>query len=238
MRFRYALAISGVLTLAVSIASLALTPPDSYAHAPYRPATPWYGARAVQWNQGNGVQYPDGNTKTIGVFDRYNGGSPGLSSAITNSSFYADASWNWGDNLHTWVTKETVSAADGTAIYIYSWPGDVYCHDPPEPCTHIHLFSVGEADGIYGPDDALRFGPAYVGDIHLTAATVASGSNSAATIIAHEVGHALGLEDEGLGHGGNPPTLMVSPSPGTVQSSAADRRTEEWCIPIYFYYPC
>lgn len=149
MRFRYILAISGILTFAVSIASLALTPADSYAHAPYRPATPWYGARAVQWNQGNGMQYPDTNAKTIGIFDRYNGGSPGLSSAITNSAYYPDASWNWNDNLHTWVMKETVSAADGTAIYIYSHDG----HSPT--ATHILFFQLEKPMGYM--DRTMRF---------------------------------------------------------------------------------
>ena len=129
---------------------------------------------------------------------------------------------------------DLVQQWNSTDLYVYHYdPNHYQAHDEPD-ATHIHLYSYGEDDGIYRHDDYLIFGPAYVGDVYVHQQTIDTGPDSTASVISHEVGHALGLNDETSGHD----TLMLSPNPGTRQSSASDRRTAEWCIPIFFVFPC
>jgi hypothetical protein len=194
------------------------------AHAPYRPATPWYGARAIQVNAFTGATRGSPTAHQIAVLDYYGLG------AIKSSIYDPDQSWNKSDNLYTWVVKDVSCSPTSECTRVGVWPHD---GNPPS-ATHIHLFSYGEADGIFREDNDLRYGPAYVGDIDLSSGTVQSGTDSAASVISHEIGHAVGLADETTSHD----TLMLSPNPGVRQSSSSDRRTANYCIPVFFYYPC
>lgn len=197
------------------------------AHAPYvvyNGTIQSWGANAVHQNWYNGWQRPDPNTKTVAVVDDY-----GLSFGIKGSVYYPDSAWNQYDNPHTWVVKDVAPVDGGTAIYIYPL-------DPTDPqqLTHIHL-RTWDQYGRWVESNDLMAGPAYVGDLHLSSGTVASGDDSAATVISHEVGHALGLEDEDYAHD----TIMISPNPGIRWPSTDDRRTEEVCITNYpWNFPC
>jgi hypothetical protein len=211
--------LSALFVLSAAMFALTLPVPEASAHYPYRPATPWYGARSVQVNQYNGWTRPYASYVT--VLDRY-----GLSAYTKSLPYWPTASWNQSDNLHTNLVNEGTPGGNDTAIYIYPHDGR------PPSATHIHLYSYGEADGILREDNSLYYGPAYWGDVHLSSNTVSLGEINTAIVISHEVGHALGLEDESHGD------LMDSPNPGSATPSAGDRRTEEWCIPVFFYFPC
>ena len=189
-----------------------------------------FGAYSVINNWNNGWQWPNSNTKKVTIVDSY-----GLPANVKNSQYYPakDYVWNHDDNPHTWVSEESPQTG-GPHINILQDVADVYCGDPPHPCTHIHLWTINQF-GQWVQDNDLSDGPTYVGDIHLTAATVNTGPDSAATVLSHEIGHALGLKDETQAHD----TIMISPSPGTRKPSWADRRVEEQCIWLWpWTYPC
>ena len=228
------------LFLVAGVIALGTSPPkQAQAHAPYivnGSTIVSYGARSVQANYEQGFQWPNPNLEKIALVDSY-----GLPAGVKSSPFYPtiDYVWNHDDNLHTWVAETSHSEGDanwqegGTTIWIEPHDGE----DPPD--THIHLWTwVWRGYWAWEQWNDLQTNAAYVGYIYLRAFTLeCCGDDTAATVLAHEVGHALGMEDEPGGHGGSPSTIMEKPIV-TQRPSYEDRRVEDYCIWVTGVYPC
>jgi hypothetical protein len=226
------------ISFSAGVISIATAPiNNAQAHAPFivdGSTIISYGARAVQANYEQGFEWPDAGLEKVALVDGW-----GLPAAVKSSEYFPskDYVWNHDDNLHTWVADASHEEGDsnwqqgGTTVWIDPHDG----HSPS--ATHIHLWTwVWRGYWSWEEWNDLEVNAAYVGYIHLTSSTVYSNPypESAATVLSHEIGHALGLDDEGGGHS----TIMISPNPGVRKPSAADREVEDYCIWVSGQYPC
>lgn len=149
-----------------------------------------------------------------------------------------------------------MTRAKGTAYYVGAWNGNfddklhvladvsplptgspVVIGPKPEACdwnvpwtcqTHSHSFTDNVNFGC-GPNRVETDGRDWIDCtvVHVAEGTLASGDQSLATVISHEVGHHLYLDDHFSPAGAD--TIMNSPSPGIMQPTWADKATAGAC---------
>lgn len=162
----------------------------------------------------------------------------------------------WKADVLDWSGDSRMTAAKGTAFYVTAWNGSfndkmyvVADVNPvpvgtltviglkPETCdpsipytcyTHAHSYTNSSAYGSCGAGVVETNGTDWTDCtvIHVGEGTLASGTSSLATVMTHEEGHHLYLQDHS---GTGTDTIMHSPNTGIMNPTTSDKSTAGAC---------